>query len=108
MAVNGVSVQTITLTVAPVSADVTVGEEAYTPGAGLTAVAGTETTFALAGTSEAGMVSFELAANAVDSITLADGTLTVADTAAAGDSAEVNVIVNGIVVDTITVSVTAA
>ena len=113
VAVNGVSVQTITLTVVKPTAEAAINGDAFDEETGTLAVTATDEaqTFQINVTGTvpaAGTVSFELADGAAASITLAGDTLTVAATAAAGDSAEVNVIVNGIVVDTIKVSVTAA
>lgn len=111
VAVNGVSVQTITLTVVKPTAEAAIANDAFDEETGTLAVTATASaqTFQInvtGKTLETGSVDYVVAGN--DDVSVdKNGKITVAANAATGTH-KIDIRVNGIVVDTITVSVTAA
>lgn len=110
--VAGLTVQTITLTVNPVATiGVDVGEtgDTYSDGVLSVAASGSEKTFTITGGDSAlgGAVTYTKVSGGAESISVNAGVITVSDTAVPEDTAEIEVKVGGILVETITVTVTA-
>lgn len=115
--VNGITVRTFTLNIVAPTATVTIDDEAAydSETKTLTVTAGTQQTFTIETTEVApvdGVVSYAVADGATTGdggVTVGDssGEITVTESAVAG-TAKINVMVNGYVVETIIVTVTAA